>query len=62
MVVLIVMEFEEVVEIIGPFKDTNESERYYQARLKHEPNLSRPRAASVKEPMLMCRWDSTNFI
>lgn len=60
MVVLIVSEYDEVSEVLGPFKDGNEAGKYFKSRLTHEPNF-RAEWYEVKEPMIMCKWRNTPF-
>ena len=55
MIVLIISEYDEVSEVVGPFKDDDEYERYFKARCAHEPNF-RAEKHDVKEPLIVCRW------
>lgn len=55
MIVLITLDHDEIKEIVGPFKDSDEAEQYFEARLTHEPNF-RAEHHEVNEPLVMRRW------
>jgi len=55
MVVLIVKKYDEIQEVIGPFKDNDDADEYFGARVICEPQF-RAEYFDVNEPMVLRRW------
>ena len=55
MVVLLVKKYDEIQEVIGPFKDNDDADEYCEARVICEPHF-RAEYFDVNEPMVLRRW------